>query len=122
MKALALIFIVFVGLAGPAEASKRHRVEAGSSRPDGCPRAWCGCWLAGHLGLSNRNLWLARNWAGIGSPAHGPQEGVIAVWRHHVGQVKAVDGKKILLLSGNDGHRVRERWRSASGVIAYRFM
>lgn len=102
---------------------ERHVPASGqiaSGRPRGCPYAWCGCWLASHLGLSDHSLWQARRWAGIGSPAHGPQVGAIAVWRHHVGQVRAIDGKRILLLSGNDGHAVRIRWRSTSGVIAYR--
>lgn len=89
-------------------------------RPVGCPHAWCGCWLASHLGLSDRSLWLARKWAAIGSPAGGPRVGAIAVWPHHVGQITAVDGNRILLLSGNDGRAVRERWRSTAGIIAYR--
>lgn len=104
---------------------RMHRVEKTrisnlSGRPAGCPHAWCGCWLAAHLGLSDRSLWLARKWALIGRPAPGPQVGAIVVWRHHVGQVMAVESGKILVLSGNDGHAVRERWRATSGVIAYR--
>lgn len=101
------------------------RAEIGSAitlagRPSGCPsRAWCGCWLSVHLGLYRRDLWLARNWTRVGSSTHA-RPGAIAVWRHHVGKVTAVNGSMILLLSGNDGRRVRERWRSARGVIAYR--
>jgi hypothetical protein len=97
---------------------RQHSVEG---RPAGCPaRAWCGCWLAAHLGISNRSLWLARNWASVGHPAGGPQPGAIVVWRHHVGTIKAVEGGRILVLSGNDGRAVRERWRTTAGVIAYR--
>ncbi len=98
----------------------RHaRVETG--RPQGCPaRRWCGCWMAAHLGLVDRALWVARNWARIGHPADGPQVGAIVVWRHHVGVIQAAEGNQILVLSGNDGRAVRERWRSTSGVIAYR--
>ena len=89
-------------------------------RPAGCPaRAWCGCFLSKYLGLHRRDLWLARNWARIGSPSSA-RPGVIAVWRHHVGKVVAVEPGRIKLLSGNDGRAVRERWRSARGVIAYR--
>lgn len=95
---------------------------AANGRPSGCPaRRWCGCWLAHHLGLSNRSLWLARNWARIGSPAHGPAPGVVAVWPHHVGIVTGVPGPgRIVLKSGNDGRAVRERERSSRGVIAWR--
>lgn len=81
---------------------------------------WCGWWLGRHLGLNDRALWLARNWARVGSRAAGPCVGCIVVWRNHVGIVKAVDGRRIRVLSGNDGGAVRERWHSASGVIAWR--
>ena len=92
-----------------------------SGRPAGCPaRSWCGCWLASHLGISDRSLWLARNWARVGHSAGGPQVGAIVVWRHHVGKVTAVDGNRIRVLSGNDSKMVRERWRTTAGVIAYR--
>jgi hypothetical protein len=94
----------------------------GNGRPAGCPGAWCGCWLARYLGMgSDRMLWVARAWARVGAPAHGPAPGVVAVWRHHVGLVRAVTGPgRIVLLSGNDGHQVRERERSSRGVIAWR--
>lgn len=94
-------------------------IELGG-RPTGCPaRAWCGCWLSAHLGLHRRDLWRARNWARVGRPSL-PQAGAIVVWRRHVGKITAVNGDMIRVLSGNDGRRVRDRWRSARGVIAYR--
>lgn len=102
----------------------RRTVEAvvHGGRPAGCPaRAWCGCFLMKHLGLNRRDLWLARNWAHVGSPS-GLRPGAIAVWRHHVGKVVDVAPGRIKLLSGNDGRAVRERWRSARGVIAYRVL
>ena len=92
------------------------------ARPPGCPSRWCGCWLAQHFGLSDRSLNLARRWASIGSAAHGPSPGVVAVWPHHVGKITAVDGHRIKVLSGNDGRRVRDRWRTTAGVIAYRWV
>lgn len=84
------------------------------------PRAWCGWWLGRQLGMLSRALWLARNWASVGSPS-GKHVGAIVVWNHHVGRITGVraDGA-IKVLSGNDGHAVRDRWRSARGVIAYR--
>lgn len=114
MRALLAALLLCV-IAGTAHAS---------GRPAQCPpRAWCGCWLAQHLGLGDRALWLARNWSRIGSPAHGPAPGVIAVWPHHVGQVTGVPGPgRIVLLSGNDGRAVRERERSSRGVIAWRWI
>ena len=94
-------------------------------RPQGCPpRAWCACWLAKHLGKNNRRLWLARNWLQAGRRISHPQAGAIAVYARgrggHVGIVKAVPGPgRIVLLSGNDGNRVRERERSTRGIIGY---
>ena len=98
------------------------RAPSQGGRPAGCPSRWCGCWLGKHLGIARRDLWLARNWAGVGRPAGGPRSGAIAVWRSHVGIVKAVEGKRIQVLSGNDGNAVRERWRSSAGVIAWRVL
>ena len=40
----------------------------------------------------------------------------------NVGKVTAVDGHRIKVLSGNDGRRVRDRWRTTAGVIAYRWV
>ena len=71
------------------------------------------------FGLPRRDLWIARNWARIGSPSHA-RPGVVAVWRHHVGKVIEVDGPRILLTSGNDGNAIRTRWWSIRGIIAFR--
>jgi len=95
------------------------------SRPRGCPSAWCACWLARHLGKRDRRLWLARNWLTAGPRISHPQVGAVAVYARgrrggHVGIVKAIPGPgKIVLLSGNDGGRVRVRERSTRGVIGY---
>ena len=70
-------------------------------------------------GIRDRALWIARNWAHVGTPTHA-QPGVIVVWPHHVGKITAVDGRRIKVLSGNDGHAVRNRWRSMRGIIALR--
>lgn len=102
------------------ETSSHVNLTTGA-RPVGCPaRRWCGCYMAAHLGISDRSLWVARNWARVGHAAPGPQAGAIVVWRHHVGLIRAAEGNRILVLSGNDGRAVRERWRSIRGVIAYR--
>ena len=95
-----------------------HQKAVGDPRP----KAWCGFWLRHQLGVADRKFNLARNWAHIGSPAHGPAAGVIAVWPHHVGIITGVSGPgRIILKSGNDGHAVRERERSTRGIIAYRW-
>jgi hypothetical protein len=86
----------------------------------GRPRAWCGWWLGHHLGMPLRHLWLARNWASVGTRAGGPQIGAIVVWRHHVGIITGHSAKGWIVKSGNDGRRVRERPRSIAGAIAFR--
>ena len=94
----------------------RGRVSYGGGRP----RAWCGWWLGNHLGINNRSLWLARNWASVGRNAGGPRVGAVVVWRHHVGIITGRAGGQWIVKSGNDGHAVRERPRSIAGAIAFR--
>lgn len=91
--------------------------EAG--RAVGRPAAWCGWWLGHHVGMPLRKLWLARNWAHVGSPA-APGPGVIVVWRHHVGIITGQRNGQWVVKSGNDGRAVRERPRSIAGAIAFR--
>lgn len=98
-----------------AKGMAREIVRATSGRP----KAWCGWWLSQHLGMPLRNLWLARNWASVGSPAQ-PGPGVVVVWRHHVGIITGQQNGKWIVKSGNDGRRVRERPRSIAGAIAFR--
>lgn len=87
----------------------------------GRPARWCGWWMGQHLGRLDRSLWLARNWARVGSPAPGPGVGVVVVWRHHVGIITGRAGNGMWIVkSGNDGNRVRERPRSIAGAIALR--
>lgn len=115
MKKVLLTIFVLALLGGEALAA--------NGRPANCPaRRWCGCWLASHLSMPSRPLWVARAWARIGHPAGGPQVGAVVVWRHHVGLITAVEGGMIRVLSGNDGGAVRDRWRSTRGVIAYRII
>ena len=64
---------------------------------------------------------LARNWAHWGHAVGGPTPGAIGVKSHHVFKVIKVLGHgTVLAISGNDGHAVRVRPRSTSGVIAWR--
>lgn len=70
--------------------------------------------------MSDRRLWLARNWASVGRNAGQPGVGVVVVWRHHVGIITGRTGSQWIVKSGNDGHGVRERVRSISGAIAFR--
>ncbi len=84
------------------------------------PRAWCGWWLGHHLGMPHRELWLARNWARVGSSAGGPRVGAVVVWPHHVGIITGRQNGLWVVKSGNDRNAVRERPRSVAGAIAFR--
>jgi hypothetical protein len=105
----------------PDTVSGRASVMTRASAHDGRPHAWCGWWLRHRLGVADIRGNVARWWAGYGRRAPGPGSNVIAVWPHHVGLITAVNGNQIMLLSGNDGNAVRERWRPTRGIIAYRF-
>lgn len=82
---------------------------------------WCGCFLRHYLGLADRGLNLAANWAGVGRPTV-PHAGAVVVWRHHVGIIRSEPDSRgvAVVLSGNDGRMVRERPRSLRGAIAFR--
>ena len=92
-----------------------------SGRPSDCYHIpWCGCWLRHHFGLADRALNLARAWASIGH-ATSAHAGAIVVWSHHVGVLQSDERNgSAMVLSGNDGHAVRERERSLRGAIAFR--
>lgn len=90
------------------------------------PGAWCMWWLRRHLGIAksafpNGGYNIARNGRYIGSPASGPAVGVMVVWNHHVGVITGGSPGHWVVLSGNDGHAVRERERPLNRVIAYRW-
>ena len=53
------------------------------TRPGGCPSAYCGCGLARYLGLHDRRLYLAWNWARLFSRTY-PHAGAAAVRHGHV--------------------------------------
>jgi hypothetical protein len=83
---------------------------------------WCGAEMAdefGFRGAQGRDLWLARNWANIGS-ATSAHVGAVVVWRHHVGRIVGRENGQWVVHSGNDGGGVRSRPRSLAGVIAIR--
>jgi hypothetical protein len=129
LKRLALAGALLCACVTPALAMERHHWRhhhhahhadhRGVRAPAERPARWCGWYVGRVLGLYDRALWVARNWARVGAPT-GPSPGAVVVWPHHVGIVRAVSGRHILVHSGNDGHRIRTRWRSMRGVIAFR--
>jgi hypothetical protein len=109
-----------VDLPEPSARSVSRSVN--NARPSDCRGiAWCGCWLRHRLGIADKSYNLARNWVRLGQRT-SPRAGVVVVWNHHVGLLRSdPDARgRALVLSGNDGHRVRERVRSLRGAIAFR--
>jgi len=91
------------------------------SEAQACRLPWCGIYMGQYFGMHDRSLWVARNWAKVGSPAGGPSEGVVVVWPHHVGVIAGrTPSGEWIVHSGNDGGAVRTRARSLRGVIAFR--
>ncbi len=111
--AAAVVLMIFAASPSYARGHHRHGYQP-----------WCGIYMSQHIyGHVVPRLKLARNWATEGSPASGPCIGCLWVKRHHVGLItgRAPNGQWIVL-SGNDGGRVRERPRSLAGAIAFRYI
>ena len=77
------------------------------ARPSGCPHAYCGCGLRKFLGLADKRLNLASNWARLFPRVAGPRAGVAAVRSHHV---MYIEGR-----AGNGGWLVRD-YNSGGGL------
>lgn len=89
-------------------------------RPDGCPRAFCGCGLARYLGLHDKRLNLAWNWARF-YPHTTPHPGAAAVRRHHVMLLERhVEGTRWLVRDWNGGRHLA--WEHVRDVRGYVFV
>jgi hypothetical protein len=101
-----------------------HRVMADGAgrvvggRPEGCPRAFCGCGASLHIfGRIVPALNLAANW--LRFPRTEPAPGMVAVRRHHVFVlVRHIRGRVWLAHDSNSGHhRTRLHPRSIAGFV-----
>jgi hypothetical protein len=61
-------------------------------RPSDCPHAYCGCGLRKYLGLEDKRLNLASNWARLFPRESGPRVGLAAVRRGHVMYIEGPAG------------------------------
>jgi uncharacterized protein (TIGR02594 family) len=84
---------------------------------------WCARFMnmvlerTGHHGTGSD---MASSFAGYGHRISGPQVGAIAVMGHHVGIITAVDASgNPIMISGNNGNRVREAPISRGRIYAY---
>lgn len=89
---------------------------------------WCAmfmCWVLWRTGRPHTNSPAAISYKSYGTAATEGDIGsgnVIAVFKHHVGVVIAVDGNKILLAGGNQSNSINEVWfdKTKSGFVGFR--
>ncbi len=89
------------------------------ARPSGCPHAYCGCGLRKYLGLSDKRLNLASNWARVFPRVAGPRAGVAAVRNHHVMYIegRAASGGWLVRDYNSGGGLSRVHVRDVRGYI-----
>lgn len=68
------------------------------ARPADCPHAYCGCGLRKYLGLSDKRLNLAHNWARLFPRQPGPAAGLAAVRGGHVMYIESAAGNGLWLI------------------------
>jgi hypothetical protein len=131
LKRIALVAAALI-VAMPAHARHRHHhyrqaananggeAQVIGSRPGDCPHAWCGCGLRKYLGLADRSLNLAWEWARR-FPRTVPSPGAVAVRSHHVMQLVAhVSGSSWLVRDYNGGRHLA--WLHVRDVRGYVFV
>lgn len=86
-------------------------------RPAGCPHAYCGCGLRKYLGLADKRLNLASNWARLFPRVAGPGPGVVAVRSGHVMYIERAvgDGQWLVRDYNSGGGLSRLHVRSVRG-------
>ena len=96
--------------------------------PTGRGRLWCARFMnmvLQHSGYRGTGSDMARSFANYGQRVSGPQVGAIAVMARgrtggHVGVITGIDAKgNPIMISGNNGNRVREAPISRGRILAY---
>lgn len=122
--AIAFIILAFFVIgnakAQPFDANGNGTQIIGRGAPEGCPfRRFCGCALAKFLGISDKRLNLAWNWARLFPRRSHPAPGLAAVRPHHVMLlVSQVSARDWVVLDFNSGKGLSRRHvRSVRGFI-----
>jgi len=77
------------------------------ARPNDCPHSYCGCGLRKFLGLEDKRLNLASNWARLFPRESAPRAGLAAVRSHHVMYIES---------SAGDGQWMVRDYNSGGGL------
>ncbi len=115
------------GFGGGSSVVAEARRYLGGGNPTGRSSLWCARFMnmvlqhTGHRGTGSD---MARSFASYGHRVGGPQVGAIAVMGRrgggHVGVVSGVDARgNPIVISGNNGNRVREAPISRGRIYAY---
>ena len=115
MRVIIAAAVVSLGLTANAHAGLRYYIDQDVLRkndatsllhramrdigtnPTGWSHLWCGRQMAMWVGGGPN---VAREWASYGKPSI-PKPGAIGVMNGHVGVVKEVQGRRVILVSGN---------------------
>ena len=101
--------------------------DVSGGNPTGRGNLWCARFMnmvLQHTGYRGTGSDMARSFASYGHRVSGPQVGAIAVMGRrgggHVGVVSGIDGQgNPIVVSGNNGNRVREAPVSRGRIYAY---
>jgi hypothetical protein len=81
-----------VDAAGNRAYAMAEAAQIIGSRPGDCPHAYCGCGLRKYLGLEDKRLNLASNWARLFPRESAPRAGLAAVRSGHVMYIEGSAG------------------------------
>lgn len=105
--------VIILAVSLMASAARGEVLE----HPHQCPkRAFCGCGVSVKVfGKPIRELFLARNWFKFPKAHAAP--GMVAVRRHHVMYIEAIDanGNALVFDPNSGGHKTRRHIRSLAG-------
>lgn len=86
------------------------------------PDRWCGWFMRQQVAVDPGEAFnKASRWSKYGQHSDEPCVGCLVVYPHHIAKITGqCENGACPMISGNDGHEVRERVRSLKGRIAIR--
>lgn len=121
--ALAILMPISAAQAHSHHHHRHHVIDANGN--DARPAEWCGWFMRAVEHVKDEAYNSSLKWLHYGTPASGPAVGEIVVWNHgrgkgHVGKIVGRTEQGWIVLSGNDGHRVRRRVRNVNNAAGFR--
>lgn len=115
----ALAFLVIGHAKAQPFDANGNSTQIIGGRPQGCPFRYCGCGLAKFLGINDKRLWKAWNWAKLFPRRATPAPGLAAVRHGHVMYIQAAVGNGQWLVRdyNSGGGLSRLHVRSVRGFV-----